>query len=438
MCEVPSIGLPTSQVGRAAPPTTSNRRRLDAVHACPPHHSAISTPPPSGASSETRERRRPQAGAPRALAMVGASAAAFLAAALALAAARRARARAAHPPLALAFVAALALAARIEFSVGAGTAVPTQLVFVPMLLLLPDAVRAAAGGGALASARLGRAARGRRAGRACSSASPTRGSRSPPRSVHRRVRRADAGLGAPARSTSLALRRAARWSTPLIYVARVGSRSACRRARLRAELGLAERVDAAAHADRAARRARRRRRSPPARCSCSPLFPLLARLRARARGRGSSAASSSAAPTAAPRCCCATCSRTTTSTPATTPRTSSRSRCRSPSEMGVDEDALRATEMGALLHDIGKIARPRRDHQQARPARRRRVGDHEDPHGRGPADAPAGRRRCSRASAWSCARRTSAGTAAATPTGWPARRSRSPRASSPPATPSTR
>jgi len=40
-------------------------------------------------------------------------------------------------PLALAFVAAYAIADRIEFSTGAGYAVPSQLVFVPMLLLLP-------------------------------------------------------------------------------------------------------------------------------------------------------------------------------------------------------------------------------------------------------------------------------------------------------------
>jgi putative nucleotidyltransferase with HDIG domain len=40
-------------------------------------------------------------------------------------------------PVALAFVAAYTMAARIEFSTGAGFAVPTQLLFVPMLLLLP-------------------------------------------------------------------------------------------------------------------------------------------------------------------------------------------------------------------------------------------------------------------------------------------------------------
>jgi putative nucleotidyltransferase with HDIG domain len=40
-------------------------------------------------------------------------------------------------PVALAFVVAYAVAARIEFSAGTGYAVPTQLVVVPMLLLLP-------------------------------------------------------------------------------------------------------------------------------------------------------------------------------------------------------------------------------------------------------------------------------------------------------------
>ena len=45
--------------------------------------------------------------------------------------------RAFDPLLALAFVVAFAAVARVEFSGGAGYAVPTQLVFVPMLLLLP-------------------------------------------------------------------------------------------------------------------------------------------------------------------------------------------------------------------------------------------------------------------------------------------------------------
>jgi putative nucleotidyltransferase with HDIG domain len=62
--------------------------------------------------------------------------AAFLIAAVALAVAAE-PARELSAPLAVAFVAAYVIADRIEFSTGAGYAVPTQLVFVPMLLLLP-------------------------------------------------------------------------------------------------------------------------------------------------------------------------------------------------------------------------------------------------------------------------------------------------------------
>jgi putative nucleotidyltransferase with HDIG domain len=60
----------------------------------------------------------------------------FLVAAVALALAAP-HARELSVPVAFAFVVAYAIAARIEFTVGAGFAIPTQLVFVPMLLLLP-------------------------------------------------------------------------------------------------------------------------------------------------------------------------------------------------------------------------------------------------------------------------------------------------------------
>jgi putative nucleotidyltransferase with HDIG domain len=60
----------------------------------------------------------------------------FLAAAVALALVAP-HARELSVPVAAAFIVAYAVAARIEFTVGAGFAIPTQLVFVPMLLLLP-------------------------------------------------------------------------------------------------------------------------------------------------------------------------------------------------------------------------------------------------------------------------------------------------------------
>jgi putative nucleotidyltransferase with HDIG domain len=63
-------------------------------------------------------------------------AAAFFAAAVALAVLGEA-ARPLDPVLAAVFAAAFAAVARVEFSGGAGYAVPTQIVFVPMLLLLP-------------------------------------------------------------------------------------------------------------------------------------------------------------------------------------------------------------------------------------------------------------------------------------------------------------
>ena len=66
-------------------------------------------------------------------------AAGFLASATALAVLAE-PARAFSLPLAVAFAAAYVVADRIEFSTGAGYAVPSQLVFVPMLLLLPTPI----------------------------------------------------------------------------------------------------------------------------------------------------------------------------------------------------------------------------------------------------------------------------------------------------------
>ena len=54
---------------------------------------------------------------------------------------------------------------------------------------------------------------------------------------------------------------------------------------------------------------------------------------------------------------------------------------------------LRNLEFAALLHDVGKIARPEGDHQQAGAAGPRGVGDHAPPHDRGAADARLRRRR---------------------------------------------
>src|SRR5918999_1031938 len=72
----------------------------------------------------------------RELIVEAASTAAFLAVAAALIAAVP-EMRALDLPLALALTAAYALASRVRFAIGYGFTVPTQLVFVPMLFLLP-------------------------------------------------------------------------------------------------------------------------------------------------------------------------------------------------------------------------------------------------------------------------------------------------------------
>ena len=83
----------------------------------------------------------------------------FLAAAVALAVLAE-PARHLSIPLAVAFVAAYVVADRIEFSTGAGYAVPSQLVFVPMLLLLPTPLVPLLVGAAIVASALSDAVRG--------------------------------------------------------------------------------------------------------------------------------------------------------------------------------------------------------------------------------------------------------------------------------------
>jgi HD-GYP domain-containing protein (c-di-GMP phosphodiesterase class II) len=68
--------------------------------------------------------------------------------------------RSLDPWLALALVACYALASRVEFAMGSGWAVPTQLFFVPMLFLLPTAAVPLFVAAALLIARLPEYARG--------------------------------------------------------------------------------------------------------------------------------------------------------------------------------------------------------------------------------------------------------------------------------------
>ena len=85
--------------------------------------------------TESRERRQ-QGAASRARRTNAVFSVGFLAAAVALAALAPAE-RALDPLLAAILVVAYAVVTRVEFDGGAGTVVPTQIVLVPMLLLLP-------------------------------------------------------------------------------------------------------------------------------------------------------------------------------------------------------------------------------------------------------------------------------------------------------------
>ena len=91
---------------------------------------------------------------------------------------------------------------------------------------------------------------------------------------------------------------------------------------------------------------------------------------------------------------------------------------------GSDEQELRDLRLGAVFHDIGKIAVPESILDKPGPAHARGARGDGAPHG-GRASRSSRRSSSSRASASSCATSTSAGTAAATPTASPARRSRS-------------
>ena len=327
-------------------------------------------------------------------------------------------------PVALAFVVAYAAADRIEFSTGAGYAVPTQLVFVPMLLLAPDAARAAArGDGAGRQLGLG-GVRGRSASAASCTRPRTPGSRSGPRSCSSSpARRSPPGRTGP--STSLALvaqfavdglswagARAAGPRRPPRIAARAAPRPARRRAAV--PVGLLAALAA---------------EQPLRRCSCWRCAAA-ARLRPRARG------AHPAQPRARPRL-------PRHGAAAARPARGGRRVHRSPhrgrrraavavaEEMGVDEDTRRERPSSARCCTTSARSRmPDEIINKPGPLDDERVGDHETHTIEGQRMLDQRRRAAGRASASSCAPRTSTGTAAATRTASPARRSRWPRASS--------
>src|SRR5688572_13366109 len=92
-------------------------------------------PEVEGLLSDTREREQRALARREGLTYAGFSAA-FVLAAVALALLAPAE-RGFDPLLAALLVVAYAVVARVEFAAGAGIVVPTQLIFVPLLLLLP-------------------------------------------------------------------------------------------------------------------------------------------------------------------------------------------------------------------------------------------------------------------------------------------------------------
>ena len=247
-----------------------------------------------------------------------------------------------------------AAAARVQFEVGAGVAVLTQLVFVPMLFLarrplVPLLVALGYALSALPAPPARRLAPG------------------PPRPAPRQLlvrdragARARAAGPGPAPSPRTAAVVAAALAAQFVRFARRqrGPRSVdSPRGRLRA-LGR--------------RLAGRPRADPPlALALATPVaathYALPARaaagrpaglVRPRAHGSGSTRPSSSPRPTGAPPSCSATWSRPTTPTPGCTAATSSCSSLAVADRLGLDADQRRNAELAALLHDVGKVAMP--------------------------------------------------------------------------------
>ena len=202
-----------------------------------------------------------------------------------------------------ALVAAYAAASRVLFEVGAGFAIPTQLVLVPMLFAVPTG---------LVPLLVARRADRRRA---AVEPPPRRAAGARDRRARERLARGRAGGRAarrgrgPGRLVALAgLRRGARGAVRLRLRERVGARVARARdlaARAPALRGLGLQRRPRARADRPARGVLDRPRRLRLRRDAAADRPARA-VRAAARASGSTTRSSSDRPTAAPRSCSAT------------------------------------------------------------------------------------------------------------------------------------
>ena len=318
-------------------------------------------------------------------------------------------------------VGAYALAYNVEFEVGPGLAPATQLVFVPLLFLLPlELVPLCVAAGVMLGNVLelveGRIRLERvlgRLGEACYSLGPV-------------LVLVAAGAPAPGDAAILVLLAA--------LAAQFAVDFAIATMHARIALGISPRLfirDLAVAwgvgCDPRARSGCSPRSQPsimllPS-CSCSrssvscDLCPRAAQP-CRSRPRAQPCA------IAAPRCCSATSSRQTTRTRARTAAMSSQLSIAVAERARARRTRPPRTEFVALLHDVGKIRIPNEIINKPGPLTPERACDRRDAHGRRRGDARPGRRRARQASAASSAPAMSASTAAATPTGSPARRSR--------------
>ena len=278
------------------------------------------------------------------------------------------------PWLALLFVAAYAVVGAVELWGDVGYAVPTQLVFVPMLLLLPTPLVPLLVAAATVLSAAGQAFRGRHAARRVRSPSGTRWFSVGPVLVLIALDAQQPG-----------------WRDWWVYALALGAQLPSTASRRLSRLWFLQRIpprdvlpdllwstaSTCCCPARAARRGRRRRRAGR-RAARAPARLAAAVDLAREREASMRKRSSSGAPTAARRCCCATCSRTTTSTRGATGGVVALIAA-SPSGWAWTPD-LRRTRVGGAPARHRQDRRPRRDHQQARAAGRRGVGDDEDPH----------------------------------------------------------
>jgi putative nucleotidyltransferase with HDIG domain len=315
------------------------------------------TPPDLDAATErrieeSRERRRRKQDRPERLAMLLFNGG-FMAGAVALALLAE-PARAFSPLLALAFVVTLVLASRIEFSVGVSTAVPTQLVFVPMLLLLPTPyVPLLVAAGLVASSALDTVRAEMSPGRALSGVSDAWFSLVPALVVVAFDAQLPAWGHLPIYVLAIACQLAA---DAVVYVLRVALALRVPLRDVRSEVGYSERVDvllspigllaAIAAAD-----------APVAALLVTALFPLLLGFEREREGRIERGLELGRAYRGTALLLRDLLEEDDEYTGHHTEDVVALA-IQVAEELGVSEDVMRETEMGALLHDIGKIAVP--------------------------------------------------------------------------------